>query len=131
MLLPDGEKINSHSHRLAFFRIEDGIFEPRDAVQPVDLTGDGVPETVVDESRFSCSSAASMYCGTGGCMVRAIVGDQTFSWLAKGWKVVDWAGDRILLMQIHGANCGGTNLRRCYEAVVWTDDHFASVRATE
>jgi hypothetical protein len=112
-------------------RFEDGTFEPRDAVQPVDLTGDGVPEMVVDESRFSCSSAASMYCGTGGCMVRAIVGDQTFSWLAKGWTVVDWAGDQILLMQIHGANCGGTNLRRCYEAVVWTDDHFASVRPTE
>jgi hypothetical protein len=110
---------------------EDGIFEPRDAVQPVDLTGDGVPEIVVDESRFSCSSAASMYCGTGGCMLRAIVGDQTFSWLAKGWEVVDWAGDRILLLQIHGANCGGTNLRRCYEAVVWTDDRFASVRPNE
>jgi hypothetical protein len=110
---------------------EDGIFEPRDAVQPVDLTGDGRPETVVDESRFSCSSAASMYCGTGGCMVRAIVGDRTFSWLAKGWKVVEWAGDRVLLMQIHGANCGGTNLRRCNEAVVWADDRFASVRSTE
>jgi hypothetical protein len=39
VLLPDGEKINSHCHRLAFFGIEDGIFEPRDAVQPVDLTG--------------------------------------------------------------------------------------------
>jgi len=76
-------------------RFEDGTFEPRDAVQRVDLTGDGMPETVVDESRFSCSSAASMYCGTGGCMVRAIVGDQTFSWLAKGWRVVDWAGDQI------------------------------------
>jgi hypothetical protein len=110
---------------------EDGLFEPRDAVQEVDLTGDGVPEILIDESRFSCSSAASMYCGTGGCMLRAIVGDQIFTWLAKGWKVVDWAGDRILLMQIHGANCGGTNLRRCYEAVVWTDDHFASVRPTE
>ena len=85
---------------------EDDIFEPRDAVQPVDLTGDGVPETVVDEFCFSCSSAASMYCGTGGCMLRAIVGDQTFSWLAKGWTMVDWAGDRILLMQIYGANCG-------------------------
>jgi hypothetical protein len=61
----------------------------------------------------------------------AIVGDRTFSWLAKGWKVVEWAGDRVLLMQIHGANCGRTNLRRCYEAVVWADDRFASVRPTE
>jgi hypothetical protein len=63
---------------------EGGIFEARDAVQPVDLSGDGVPETVVDESRFSCSSAASMYCGTGGCMVRAIVGDRTFSLARQG-----------------------------------------------
>jgi len=48
VLLPDGEKINSHSHRLAFFGIEDGIFEPRDAVQPVDLTGDGGGKWYVD-----------------------------------------------------------------------------------
>ena len=41
-------------------RFEDGTFEPWDAVQRVDLTGDGMPETVVDEFRFSCSSAASM-----------------------------------------------------------------------
>jgi hypothetical protein len=64
-------------------------------------------------------------------MVRAIVGDRTFSWLVKGWKVAEWASDRVLLMQVHGANCGGTNLRRCYEAVVWADDRLASVRPTE
>ena len=109
---------------------QNGIFEPRDAVQPVDLTGDGVPETVVDEFRFACSSAASMYCGTGGCMLRAIVGDQTFSWLAKGWKVVDWTGDRIHLMQIHGANCGG-RIPPLLRSRVWSDGGFASVRCTE
>ncbi|MXU64125.1 hypothetical protein [Oceanomicrobium pacificus] len=106
---------------------ENGTFDAGDAVTMVDLDGDGTEDTIVDESRFACSSAASLYCGTGGCMVHALVGGTEGKWLAKGWKVVEWGEDRILLFAIHGANCGGTNLRRCYEAVVWNGEAFSTV----
>lgn len=102
--------------------VEDG------AITEIDLTGDGQPETVLDESRLACSSALSLFCGTGGCMVHVFGAPQPYSRLAKGWRVIEWSGDRILLFALHGAECGGTNLRHCYEAVSWSDDGFQSVR---
>lgn len=108
---------------------DDGEFAVGDgALTSVDLTGDGVPETVLDESRFSCSTAASLWCGTGGCMVRVFGAGEPYARLAKGWRPVEWAGDTILLLQIHGSECGGTNLRRCYEAVSYSEGAFRSVR---
>lgn len=92
------------------------------AVTRTDLTGDGIDDAVVDTAGLECSSAASLYCGTGGCTLFLVTGAETMDVLAKGWKVVDWGGDRVLLLQIHGANCGGTNLRRCYRAMVWSEE---------
>ena len=44
-------------------RLDSGRFDPGDSVQRLDLTGNGSPGTIVDESRFSCSSARSLYAG--------------------------------------------------------------------
>jgi len=104
------------------FSLEEG------AITEIDLDGDGAPDKVVMESRFECSTAASLYCGTGGCMTHLVVGDQVYSRLAKGWKSVEWAGDTIILLALHGSECGGTNLRRCYEAITWSEGGFKSVR---
>ncbi len=97
------------------------------AITDIDLDGDGTPDKVVEEAKFSCSSAASLYCGTGGCMIHFVVGDQVHSRLGKGWKAVEWAGDTIILLALHGSECGGTNLRRCYEAITWSEGGFKSV----
>ena len=108
---------------------ENGAFELEDgAITEIDLDGDGAPDKVVEEAKFRCSSAASLYCGTGGCMIHLAVGDQIYSRLAKGWKAVEWAGDAIILLALHGSECGGTNLRRCYEAITWSEGGFKSVR---
>lgn len=108
---------------------ENGAFSLRDgAITEVDLDGDGTADKVVEEAKFSCTSAASLYCGTGGCMIHFVVGDQVYSRLAKGWMPVKWAGDAIILLALHGSECGGTNLRRCYEAITWSEDGFRSVR---
>lgn len=108
---------------------ENGRFEaPPGTVTETDLTGDGVAETIVDERRYTCSSAASMYCGTGGCNIVVLAGGGAHRFLVKDWRIIDWGPDRILLTAVHGANCEGTNLRRCYEALVWSEDAFRSVR---
>lgn len=109
---------------------EEGVFSmPEEAVTRLELASEEGPETLVDFRRFRCSSAASLYCGTGGCPIVVIVGDSRTDFLAKDWKLVEWAGRRILLFAVHGANCGGgTNLRDCFEAVVWSDGAFQSVR---
>ena len=48
---------------------DNGTFTSEGAVKEVDLTGDGTADTVVDEALFQCSTAASLYGGTGGSMV--------------------------------------------------------------
>ena len=84
-----------------------------------DLTGEGTPDWVLDETHLLCSSAASLWCGTGGCGVNFLVDDVVTTRLAKGWEVVPFPPMTVLLVQIHGVNCGGTNLNACVEAMVW------------
>jgi len=97
------------------------------AVTSVDLTGDGNPDEVVDHGEFICSTALSLFCGTGGCSMTAIADGKPFEFLTKAWKVVDWDGQPILLLVVHGSECGGDNLRRCYRAEVWSENGFRSV----
>jgi hypothetical protein len=93
----------------------------------IDLTGDGNPDVIVDARRFRCSTAATLWCGTGGCPITVITDGRAHEFLAKGWKVVDWSNLRILLLEVHGSECGGTNLRNCVRAVVWSEGAFRSV----
>lgn len=107
---------------------EGGVLElTKQAVTRADVSGDGQPDEIIDSSRFSCSSAASLFCGSGGCAVTIIVNDKPTEFLAKGWKIIKWDGQPILLLAVHGSECGGSNLRRCYRAVVWSDGKFQSV----
>jgi hypothetical protein len=99
-----------------------------EAVLDIDLTGDGKPETLIDTSNFSCSTSASMFCGTGGCSIYVLAQGRTFRWLARGWKVVEWGPYLVVLLDRHGSDCGGDNTRNCVEALTWTDGAFGSVR---
>lgn len=89
------------------------------AVSRVDLDGDLLPDWVLDSSRFACSSAVSLYCGTGGCMAYFLVGDTLTPILTKGWDVTDFGPFRVLLTQIHGSECGGINPTPCVRAQIW------------
>ncbi|MEZ5685257.1 MAG: hypothetical protein R3D78_04885 [Paracoccaceae bacterium] len=92
------------------------------AVSRVDLDGDLYPDWVLDSSYFACSSAASLYCGTGGCMAYFLVGDTATPILTKGWQMTDMGPFRVLLTQIHGSECGGINPTPCLRAQVWEPD---------
>ena len=99
-----------------------------EAVQEIDLTGDGVPEVVVDAGKFQCSSAASLYGGSGGTGLTVIVGDKAENFLAEAWTVADFAGRKVLLIWHNGVDCGGIGVDPCVEALVWGQDRFMSVR---
>ncbi|MDJ0860481.1 MAG: hypothetical protein QNJ03_15445 [Dinoroseobacter sp.] len=99
---------------------ENGTLDvPWNAVTRSDVSGDGQIDYVLDLGRLACSSMASMYCGTGGCSVYFVVEDTVTERLSKGWSVERLGPMTVLLNQIHGANCGGTNLNPCVEAMVW------------
>lgn len=111
---------------------ENGTFAaPPAAMTAVDLTGDGRPDTVVDELRFTCSTAASLYGGTGGSLIHAVVGPTRADFLTLGWKVIPMGQDVVLLMAVHGLHCDGTGSDPCFEAVTWNGDRFLSVRGPD
>ena len=108
---------------------ENGIFDAGGAVTEIELGSQFgiVPAELVDESKYSCSSSASFYCGSGGCALNLVVEGQVASWQATGWQLLEWGPDRILLIGRDGGWCGGAGAEVCYEAVVWSNDRLLTV----
>jgi hypothetical protein len=92
------------------------------AVSRVDLDGDMRLDWVLNDYAFACSSAASLYCGTGGCESHFLVGDTVTSLLNQGWDVVTFGRKRVLLMDVHGSRCDGINPVPCVEALTWDSE---------
>ncbi len=105
----------------------DGVFTADDAVIEVDLDGADPSDRLVDTSRFSCSSAASLYCGSGGCTLHAVIGGQRWSFQAEGWRMIDWDGVPVLLIARDGGWCGGAGAQLCFEAVNWSAGRMMTV----
>jgi len=96
-----------------------------EAVARVDLSGEGAQDWVLDERHLDCGDAAPLACGTGGCPLHLLVGESVISGLAKGWDVADLGPIRTVLLQVHGARCGGIGADTCVEALVWSPDRAA------
>jgi hypothetical protein len=102
-------------------KLDDGKFNATDqAITLHDLTGDGQPEEIVDASQFSCSTAASLWGGTGGTYLWIIVDGKTYEFLAHKWQVVDVDGQKVILLAVHSSECSDT-IGPCYRALVWDD----------
>lgn len=93
-----------------------------EAVDRVHLDGDLRPDWVLNESGFSCSTEASLYCGSGGCMSHFLLEDVLSSLLNKGWGLADLGPNRVLLADVHGSQCGGINPTPCVTASSWDSD---------
>ncbi|WP_174823049.1 hypothetical protein [Ruegeria arenilitoris] len=118
--LPSGLRAKVDLAVKACTKFNDGQFDlDWGAVERVDLDGDLHHDWVLNESGFACSSAASLYCGTGGCMSHFWVSEEVHSLLNQGWKVVDFGDQRVVVADIHGSNCGGINPTPCVTASVW------------
>lgn len=108
--------------------LDGGTFAPNDAVAMLDVTGDGLPDTVIDWGKFGCEKAASAFSGTGGAPLTVLVGDQRFDKRSKGWLVVPTPPGPVLLMQVHGTECGGIGADPCFEAAIWNGERFMTLR---
>ena len=108
---------------------ESGEFDAGQALAEIELRSQfgSVTAELIDESEFACSSAASLYCGTGGCMLNLIVDGEISAWQATGWRIIEWGPDRILLIGRDGGWCGGAGAQVCYEALVWSDGRILTV----
>jgi len=108
---------------------DNGEFDAGDAVAEIELRSQFGTMTaeLVDESKFACSSAASLYCGTGGCMLNLIVDGTVRAWQATGWRLIEWGPDQFLLIGRDGGWCGGSGAQVCYEALVWSNGTILTV----
>lgn len=107
---------------------DNGVFASDGAVREIDLTGDAKPDTLVDEGLFTCTTAASLYGGSGGSMIHILANDTQSSHLVQGYETTTWAGSLIVLLAMHGSNCNATGVLPCFEALTWGENSFLSVR---
>ena len=92
------------------------------AVTRTDLDGDLSPDWVLDESAYACSTAVSLFCSTGGCMSHFLVGGVVASFQNRGWTVLTFGRNRVLLTRVHGSACGGNSPTPCFVARAWDPD---------
>lgn len=106
---------------------ENGLFHSTERTITLhDITGDGRPEEFVDASQFSCSTALTLWGGTGGTYLWVIVDEATYEFLAHKWTVVDMDDQTVLLLAVHSSQCSD-DIGPCYRALVWQDG-FRSTR---
>lgn len=108
---------------------DDGVLTVGDSVTEVNLDGMAPLDALVDMGGLECSSTASLYCGSGGCSLYAVVGDRAWSFQAEGWRMTDWDGRPILLIARDGGWCGGSGAETCFEAVSWSNGAMMTVMA--
>lgn len=100
--------------------LDAGKFAMEDtAIQRVDLDGDGDEDWALNEPGFACSTAASLYGGTGGTMAHFLIDDSLASMLTQGWGMAKLGPYMVLLADVHGSQCDGTNVTPCVTASVW------------
>lgn len=107
-------------------RFDNGTFsyDAEAAVTEIDATGNGQPDTIVNSSAFDCSTAHSLYCGTGGCAMSVIVDGASHEFLAKAWRVVDTPTGPVLKLEVHWSLCNYQSY--CWETFAWTGTSFDS-----
>lgn len=89
------------------------------AIVRIDLDGDLKADWVLNEHYFACSSAASLYGGTGGTMSHFMVGDHVYSLVNQGWEMRTLGRNRVLLAEVHGTQCDAYGYTPCVTAAVW------------
>jgi hypothetical protein len=110
---------------------DNGVFASEGAVRQIDMTGDGTEDTIVDEALFTCTTAASLYSGSGGSMIHIFANGTESSFLVQGYETVRWANVLIILLAVDGSSCNTISANPCFEALTWAGDRFLSVRPAE
>ncbi len=108
--------------------LDSGEFHSTDkAVVQYDFTGDGTNEALVDGAQFSCSTAVTLWGGSGGTFLWVVAPGKTYEFLTHKWRVVDVDGQNVLLLAVHSSQCSD-DVGPCYRAFVWLDG-FRTTRA--
>jgi hypothetical protein len=100
-----------------------------------DLTGDGLPDFVIDQGVFNCEGAVSLFAGSGGSQMSVYVGDSTgqaskvFDSGSFGIKIDKTQTPAKVLVMVGGHMCGQemtattprSDLKSCWRSVDWNE----------
>jgi predicted nucleic acid binding AN1-type Zn finger protein len=107
--------------------LEKGTFKASsEAVRNSDLNADGKLDEIIDEGKFSCSTASTLYCGTGGCMLHLIVGSKDYKFLSQTWVLAELGSAKVVITAIHWSECNYKT--PCLKSVVWRDGKFRNLK---
>lgn len=107
--------------------LENGTFNASGgAVKNIDLNADGKSDEIIDEGKFTCSTASSLYCGTGGCMIHLIVDNKDYKYLAKEWAIAELGRAKVVINAVHWSECNYKT--PCVRGVVWRDGKFRTIK---
>lgn len=100
-----------------------------------DLNRDGIGDWALDEGKFNCTGAASLYGGSGGSQVVVFLGlpgggaKQAFQHGAFGMRLERVGTAETLWLEVGGSLCGQSapaslaDATFCYRPLVWDQEH--------
>ena len=98
-----------------------------------DVTGDRKADVILDNSKAACSSAASTFCGSGGCEIAVFVTSKrgfrnAFQPLTQDWQIVSLRGKPAIHLFLHGTACGRSGAEACEKWYAWKNGAFKAVK---
>jgi hypothetical protein len=76
---------------------------------------------IVDLSKFNCSGARTLFCGSGGCGLNVIVKRRRYvsiyNGVARGWKLKRSKRKHVVALDLHGSFCGRAGYQSCRKIV--------------
>lgn len=127
LALADADAILAEGAKLCAAE-NNGTFGSDGAVRNMDLTGDETLETVVDEGRFTCSTAADLFNPEGVSKIHLLVNGTETVIPVRGWDTANWSGNMLILLQLSGTECEAAADAPCFATVVWGGESFHSIR---
>lgn len=94
-----------------------------------DYNNDGVPDYLLDYGAFRCGDTVSYFCGSGGCRMELYLSgpeghQKQFDRTVRQMQII--AGNRpVLLLALHGGNCGQIGAYDCRQRLTWNGRSFA------
>lgn len=95
------------------------------AISRLDVTGDGSPDEIIDSHAFACSTAASLFCGTGGCGLTVIADGVQTEFLSKAFRVGQGENGPVLELAVHWSECDYAST--CWQTLSWDGNEFESL----
>lgn len=95
-----------------------------------DFDSDGQQDPLLDLDLVKCGNYG-LPCGNAGCGVMLLVNSSIYHYASRNWRVVSFGDYPVLLLSVHGTQCGGSGVDRCVEAFSWNGYKLVSVSDNE